>query len=136
MRIAVIDDDSSVRNALRRLLISFNFSADTFASGHDFLASKDQVLDCIVLDLKMPGIDGLELLRLLATRPIKIPLIIVSACDTPKSRMDCESSGAFAFVPKPFDDVALFCAIRSAVALEHSEPTVTTQRATDAPNRN
>ena len=126
MRIAVIDDDSSVRNALRRLLICFNFTADTFASAHDFLASKDEDLDCIVLDLKMPGIGGLELLQLLSTRPAKVPVIVVSAFDTPKSRMDCENSGAVAFLPKPFDDLALFCAFRSAVELVHSEP-ITTQ---------
>jgi len=116
MRVAIVDDDSSVRNALRRLLTTSDFDADVFASGEEFLAALPQTEpDCVVADLKMPEIGGLDLLRELASRSEKLPVIIMTAFDTPKSRADCETLGAVAYLRKPFEEGALFSAITAAV---------------------
>ena len=116
MRVAIVDDDSSVRNALRRLLTTSDFVADAFASGREFLAALNETApDCAVVDLKMPEVGGLDLLRALAERPAKVPVIIMTAFDTPKSRADCEMLGAVAYLRKPFEERALFSAIDAAV---------------------
>lgn len=121
MRVAIVDDDSSVRNALRRLLTTSDFVADAFASGQEFLAALPETApDCVVVDLKMPEIGGLDLLRTLAQRSAKLPVIIMTAFDTPKSRSDCESLGAVAYLRKPFEEGALFSAIDSAVRISHA----------------
>jgi len=115
MRVAVIDDDSSVCNALRRLLVSANVSTDVFGSGREFLSAQPRRLDCIVLDLKMPGIGGVELLRILNECQAKIPVIIISASDSTTARTECEQLGASAFLGKPFDEHVLFSAIKAAI---------------------
>jgi FixJ family two-component response regulator len=123
MRVAIVDDDSSVRNALRRLLTTSDFVADAFASGEEFLAAlPEQAPDCAVVDLKMPEVGGLELLRALADRSDKVPVIIMTAFDTPKSRADCETLGAVAYLRKPFEEVALLTAIDAAVKVSHVAP--------------
>jgi len=123
MRIAIVDDDSSVRKALRRLLESSNYSADTFASGKEFLAALHHTaIDCVVIDLKMPDIGGLELLRALTERRPSVPVIVMSAFDTPKSRSDCKMLGAVAYLPKPFEESALLSAIGAAVGGAKAKP--------------
>jgi FixJ family two-component response regulator len=116
MHISVIDDDSSVCNALRRLLASANVSADIFGSGREFLAAQPTLLDCIVLDLKMPGINGLEMLRILKACRVEIPVVIITASDTATARLDCKRLGAFAFLAKPFEEQDFFSAIKAAIA--------------------
>jgi FixJ family two-component response regulator len=116
MRVAVIDDDSSVCNALRRLLVSANVSTDVFESGREFLAAPPRWrLDCIVLDLKMPGMGGLELLRILNESQTRVPVIVMSASDSATVRTECEQLGASAFLGKPFEEHALFSAIKAAI---------------------
>jgi len=116
MRVAIVDDDSSVRNALRRLLITFDFVADTYASASEFLAGlHEKAPDCVVADLRMPEVSGVELLRTLAGSKAKVPVIIMTAFDAPKSRADCQTLGAVAFLQKPFSDNTLLCAINAAV---------------------
>jgi len=120
MRVAIVDDDSSVRNALRRLLTTSDFATDTFASGREFLAALHETApDCVVADLKMPEIGGLDLLRALAEHTAKVPVIIMTAFDTPKSRADCESLGAVAYLRKPFEERALLSAISAAVKVSN-----------------
>ena len=76
LRIAVIDDDESVRKALKRLLRAANLDADTYASGREFLDSlATQVPDCIVLDLHMPGMNGLEVQQQLARGGLRLPIV-------------------------------------------------------------
>jgi FixJ family two-component response regulator len=116
MRVAVIDDDRSVCNALRRLFASANVSAHIFGSGREFLAAQPALLDCIVLDLKMPGIGGLELLRILKSCRVETPVIIITASDTATARVDCARLGAFALLAKPFQEQDLFSAIKAAIA--------------------
>ena len=116
LRIAVIDDDQSVRKALERLLRALNWDVDTFASGRDFLNSlAAQVPDCIVLDLHMPGMNGLDVQQQLARSDLQLPIIVITGNDEPYSRVQCLSAGAAAYLRKPLDDEALLDAIHRAV---------------------
>ena len=123
MRVAIIEDDRSVRKALHRLLACSNLVADTFTSVRQFLTSlkrNQPKPDCVLLDLKMPGLDELELLRVLAERRLSLPVVVISAFDTPKARNDCASLGAAAFLPKPFDEEELLATISAAIEARSS----------------
>jgi len=124
LRIAIIDDDESVRNALRRLLRSANLDADTFASGRDFLDYlSTHRPDCVVLDLHMPGMNGLDVQRQLARNGPQIPVVIITGHDEPQTRAACLTAGAFACLAKPLDDETLLDAIyRAAGAVPSSPP--------------
>src|SRR5262249_48495101 len=97
IRIAVVDDDSSVRKAIKRLLMASDLMAETFASGEEFLdwLSQESV-DCVILDLHMPKTGGLEILRRLANESINTPVIVVTAHDAAESRTACVAAGAAA----------------------------------------
>jgi FixJ family two-component response regulator len=115
LRIAVVDDDESVRKALKRLLRAANLDADTFASGREFLDSLPaQVPDCIVLDLHMPGMNGLDIQRQLARGALRVPIVVITGHDEPQTRAQCLSAGAAAYLRKPLDDEALLDAIHRA----------------------
>src|SRR5882672_34478 len=104
-QIAIIDDDESVRRAIRRLFVSSGLCEETFATGRDFLDSlPDSRPDCIVLDLQMPGLNGVEVLNALARAGLRVPAIIVTGHDEPESRARCLAAGAAAYLCKPFDD--------------------------------
>jgi FixJ family two-component response regulator len=121
LRIAVIDDDESVRKALKRLLRAANLDADTFASGRDFLDSlAAQVPDCIVLDLHMPGMNGLDVQQQLARSGLQLPIVVITGHDEPLARTQCLSAGATAYLRKPLDDEALLDAIHRAVGVARS----------------
>ena len=121
LRIAVIDDDESVRKALRRLLRAANLDADTFASGRDFLDSlAAQLPDCIVLDLHMPGMNGLDVQQQLARSGLQLPIVIITGHDEPLARAQCLSAGAAAYLRKPLDDEALLDAIHRAAGAARS----------------
>jgi FixJ family two-component response regulator len=121
LRVAVIDDDESVRKALRRLLRAANLDADTFASGRDFLDSlAAQLPDCIVLDLHMPGMNGLDVQQQLARDGLKVPIVVITGHDEPQARAQCLSAGAAAFLRKPLDDKALLDAIHRAASAARS----------------
>jgi FixJ family two-component response regulator len=114
--IAVVDDEVSVRKALRRLLSSVDLECWVFASGRDFLESlQKRVPDCVVLDLHMPGLTGLDVQRELARTGVKVPAIIITAHDEPANRAQCLSAGAVAYVCKPFDEHALLNVVASAI---------------------
>jgi len=117
IRIALVDDDDSVRNALGRLLSALGFDVTTHESAHEFLTSlKSGRPDCLVADLHMPGITGLDLLRHLMRAGIKIPTIVVTAHDEPGIRERCLSAGAAAVLLKPIDSSNLTNAINAAVS--------------------
>lgn len=114
-RIAIVDDDPSVLKALARLLSTRALIATTFRSGKKFLASlEDEVPDCLILDLQMPEMTGLELHQDLGRRGVQIPTIIITARNEAEMREQCASAGAIAFLPKPINDVSLFAAIELA----------------------
>ena len=115
LHVAVIDDDESVRRALSRLLRAANLDADTFASGRDFIDSlAAQVPDCVVLDVHMPGMNGLDVQLQLVRSGFRIPVVVITGHDEPQARAQCLAAGAAAYLRKPLDDVALLDAIHHA----------------------
>lgn len=112
---AVVDDDPAVLKALARLLRARAFTVVTFQSGQQFLASLPERLpDCLILDLQMPWMTGLEIQQDLARRGIRIPTIIVTAHEEAGTRERCRSAGAIAYLAKPVRPEALFAAIEAA----------------------
>ena len=115
--IAVVDDDMSVRKALERLLRVAGFDVATFASGEEFYFSLESLRpDCLVLDLHMPGMSGLDVLRCLDQAGFQMPVIVISGDAEPETRAQCLSAGATDYLCKPFDEEALLSAIQNAMA--------------------
>lgn len=115
-RIAVVDDDHSVRRALHRLLRSFDLDAVTYKSAQEFLdAIVDDMPACLVLDLQMPDMNGLELQQRLSDDGVKIPVIIITAYDEPAMLARCLFAGASSCIRKPLDDSVLLAAIHRAI---------------------
>ncbi|HTP92222.1 MAG TPA: response regulator [Xanthobacteraceae bacterium] len=113
--IAIVDDDPSVLKALARLLSSRSFVAKTYPSGRQFLDSLTEGMpDCLIADLQMPGMTGLELQLNLAGRGVRIPTIIITAHDEAGMRERCKAAGAVAYLSKPVQDTSLFDAIDAA----------------------
>lgn len=116
VRIAVIDDDVSVRKALARLLKTRAFLPVTFASAAEFLDSlQNGWPDCLVLDHQMPGMTGLELQYQLARRHVRIPTIVITAHEEAELRERCLSAGASAVLSKPLEIEKLVEAIETAI---------------------
>jgi len=115
--IALVDDDRSVRNAVGRLLQSVGFRVALFATAEDFLqAPQHQETACLIVDLCMPGINGLELQRQLAARQRHLPIIFISAYGDANARAQALQAGAVAFLPKPFRNTVLLDTIEAALA--------------------
>jgi FixJ family two-component response regulator len=112
--IAVVDDDQSVREALENLISSVGFEVKLFASAEEFLDSSLQT-DCAILDVRLPGISGLELQRRLASDGQSIPVIIITAQGDDKTQDEAVAAGAIAFLKKPFKEEALLAALESAL---------------------
>ena len=113
--IAIVDDDQSFRQALASLLTLIGFRTATFASARNFLDSPQfPTVSCLILDVSMPGMDGLELQRhLVATHPI--PIIFITDLRDAKVREQALRDGAISFLNKPFSDEALIDSVRSAL---------------------
>jgi FixJ family two-component response regulator len=113
--IAIVDDDPSVLKALSRLLRARALRARTYRSAQEFLVSlPDGTPQCLIADLQMPGMSGLELLQHLSREDIEIPTIIITAHGDGGVRERCEAAGATAFLVKPLQDTALFAALGAA----------------------
>lgn len=109
----VVDDDESVRNALRRVLVASGFQVKVFAEGVDFLdAVAAQRPDCLVIDLHMPGLTGLDVLRQLMHIEPRVPAIVITAHDESDTHDQCILAGAQAFLCKPLDAKVLLDAIQ------------------------
>jgi FixJ family two-component response regulator len=116
--IAIVDDDDSIRSALQGLLESAELPAQSFASAEEFLKSgQRQQIACLITDIRMPGMSGLELQAKLNSERCKIPIIFITAHGDEKLRMQALRAGAVEFMAKPFDDEALLESVR--VALEN-----------------
>jgi FixJ family two-component response regulator len=114
--VLVVDDDGLMRNSTRRLLRSAGFQVEAFASAEEFLRSgRLEETACLILDLKMPGMNGLELQRHLAGEGRRIPIIFITAHDNEENRMEAMQAGAVDFLQKPFSEQALLKAIRKAL---------------------
>ena len=114
--ISVVDDDESLRRSLSNLLRSVGFGVETFASAEEFLRSaQPENTGCLVLDLQMTGMSGLDLLRQLAFRDSRIRVVILTAHGDEETRRRSLQAGAVAFLDKPFHSDALLDAVRAAV---------------------
>ena len=114
--IFVVDDDASVRTAMRRQLLSLNFPVQLFASAEQFLAETDRnAHGCLILDLRLPGMSGLELQQRLAAEEWKLPIVIVTAHDDETVRETALRMGAIAYLRKPFDHEQFLACVRAAV---------------------
>jgi len=114
--VAVVDDDESVRQALEGLFRSVGLQVAAFASAEDFLRSHHlRITGCLILDLRMPGMGGLELQQRLAGEGHRIPIIILTAHGDEEARPRALGAGAVAFLRKPFDAEALLSAVGAAL---------------------
>src|SRR5262245_2019241 len=106
--ISIVDDDASVREATQVLVRSLGYSATTFASADDFLHS-ERVHDtsCLIVDVQMPGLSGVELQSLLLARGHRTPIIFITAFPEERIRASALKAGAVAFLIKPFDEERL-----------------------------
>jgi FixJ family two-component response regulator len=114
--IAVIDDDESVRESLPDLLREFGYEADGFSSAEEFLASdKLKQAECLVLDIAMPGMSGLDLQRELMRQERKIPIVFITAHGDEAVRLRLRERGAVDCLLKPFSDTALLEALQGVL---------------------
>jgi FixJ family two-component response regulator len=118
--ISIIDDDGSIRRTTTRLIESLGFRSAAFESAEMFLTS-GQLHDtsCLIVDIRMPGMNGLQLQSQLAAAGCRVPTIFITAYDDKESRQRAMQAGAVAFLAKPFSDEQLLQIIRSA--LRHEE---------------
>jgi FixJ family two-component response regulator len=113
--IAIVDDDPSVLRALARMLRARALEPRTFGSAREFLASLTTAFpECLIADLQMPEMTGLELQHRLNREDIRIPTIIITAHYEAGIRKRCEAAGAVAFLAKPVQDAVLLAAIDEA----------------------
>ena len=114
--ISIIDDDLSVRRALRRLIQSGGYAVETFASAREFIDAFPRLRTaCLVLDIHLDGMGGFDLQARLAGDGAGIPIIFMTAHDDATARERARRSGAVAYLPKPFDKHALLDAIQKAL---------------------
>jgi FixJ family two-component response regulator len=120
--LSVVDDDASVRKATGRLIKSFGFTVEIFGSGEEFLLSGSlRVTSCLVLDLQMPGMSGLQLQSRLVAAGYRIPIIFITAYPDERTRAQALEAGAVDFLTKPFGEEALLSGIRSALKLSDGD---------------
>ena len=123
--IAVVDDDQSVREGLENLISSVGFEVKLFASAEDFLDSDTPLqTDCAILDVRLPGISGLELQQRLLDDGQSIPIIIITAQGDDQTQDEAVAAGAIAFLKKPFKEEALLAALESALNRNKSDKSV------------
>ena len=114
--VAVVDDDESYRLALQRLLKSAGFSVQSFASAEDFMnCGQQHETGCLITDIRMPGMSGLDLQAKLNAEHCPIPIIFISAHGDEKLRLQAMRGGAVQFLAKPFDGAALLESVRIAL---------------------
>jgi FixJ family two-component response regulator len=114
--VAIVDDDDLVRSALQGMLKSVGLSSQAFASAEEFLKSGQQrQTACLITDIRMPGMSGLELQAKLNAEHCRIPTIFITAHGDTKMRMQALRAGAVEFLAKPFDDEALLGSVRAAL---------------------
>ena len=114
--IAVMDDDESARSAIQGVLKSVGLKSRSFASAEDFLASGQQSeTACLITDIRMPGMSGLELQARLAEEGCRIPTIFITSYGDTRTRTQAMRGGAIKFLGKPFDDKVLLESVRSAL---------------------
>jgi FixJ family two-component response regulator len=120
--IAVVDDDESVRSATVDLLLSLGFACEAFESAEAYLKSDaGNRMSCLILDVGMPGLGGLELQQLLTDQGSLVPIIFITSFPSGRVRRQAIKGGAICYLPKPYSDDELLRCIR--LAFKTSEPT-------------
>jgi FixJ family two-component response regulator len=120
--VAIVDDEEGIRKALSRLLRASGLEAESYANGQEFLdAAAEHRPDCVVLDLHMPGMSGLQVLRKLKAAGQRLSIVVITAHDEPETRERCIDAGACAYLRKPLEDRLLLNAI-SAAMRAHTAP--------------
>ena len=116
--VMIVDDDDSIRKAVRRLMKSYGLAVETFASAEDFLGSdRPEKTSCLILDVHMPDMNGLELQERLVASSFVIPIIFITAFNDDRARAQALNAGAVGYLVKPFADDELLNCIHSV--LEH-----------------
>ncbi|HXQ69235.1 MAG TPA: response regulator [Pyrinomonadaceae bacterium] len=119
-RISIVDDDASMREAINTLISSIGFNVNEFLSAEDFLKSdRFEDFDCLILDVRMPGLDGLELQRRLIAANNNIPIVFITAHYSEEQRRIAMDAGAVAFLRKPFTEEELLNAIDASLAIRN-----------------
>jgi FixJ family two-component response regulator len=114
--VAVVDDDESVRQAVHGVLRSVGLKVQAFSSAAEFLESgKQEQTGCLITDVQMPGMTGLELQAQLAKDEYRIPIIFITAFGNARMRAQAMRAGAFEFLGKPFNDEVLLESVRAAL---------------------
>src|SRR6202140_5789962 len=114
--VAIVDDDDLIRSALQGMLKSVGLRSQAFASAEEFLASGQQHLTaCLIADIRMPGMSGLELQAQLNAEHCRIPIIFITAHGDTKMRMQALRAGAGEFMAKPFNAKELLTSVRAAL---------------------
>jgi FixJ family two-component response regulator len=116
--IAIVDDDELARDGIRELVESLGYAAATFTSAEHFLQSAVLAqVACLITDLQMPGLNGLELQEALRSRGYQMPVILVTAYPNEKNRTRAFNNGAVDFLSKPFDEMWLIECLTDAIKL-------------------
>src|SRR5438309_3776393 len=114
--VAIVDDDDLMRSALQGLLKAVGMPAQAFASAEEFLKSGQQrQAGCLIADIRMPGMSGLELQAQLNAEHCRVPIIFITAHGDTKMRLQALRAGAVEFMAKPFDDEVLLENVRAAL---------------------
>jgi len=118
--VAIVDDDASVRQSTRRLIRSFGYRAEAFASGEEVLASASAARTaCLVLDVRMPEMDGLEVQRRLAERGVRIPIVFLTGRASDDEERRARSAGAVEFLRKPVGTATLLHVLQKLFQVSH-----------------
>jgi len=121
--VAVLDDEPELRKALRRLLTGRGFCVEEYDRGSDFLAALDsRPLDCVLLDLHMPEVNGFNVLKAFQSRHIPTPVIVITAHDEPGTAERVRLLGAAGYLKKPVDRDALLSAINGVLTPSKTKP--------------
>jgi FixJ family two-component response regulator len=116
--VSIIDDDLSVRVAVADIVRSMDLTANMFASGQDFLSSNSLAdTACIIADVQMPGLNGIELQQALTAKKLKIPMIFITAYPDERIRTKALGGGAICFLNKPFGGSAIIECIERALSM-------------------
>jgi FixJ family two-component response regulator len=114
--VSIVDDDASTRKSAQRLICSFGLRTEVFASAQEFLESgRVKETECLILDMRMPNMNGLELQDLLGSNNYRIPIIFVAAQASDDLQRRARQAGAVAFLRKPVSERALISAIQAVL---------------------
>jgi two-component system response regulator FixJ len=127
----VVDDDEAMRDSMAFLLRAENFQVQTYADAADFLAALPQIkVGCVVTDVRMPGMSGIELLQRLRELKVSLPVIVVSGHGDVPLAVEAMKTGALDFIEKPFDDDVFLRAVRTALGAQAVDSQRQAQKAT------